>query len=188
MSDFADTLESCPSLSLYRWQQHDIMTQWHWAAIYIYICENHYLVQIRIVHAHSSIPVPWHGRWNIRATLCFTEREVLDTYIMCMRALQLAGKEREDGKDRKRGRGSDRKRGRGRALVLAEFIEVGVKKCYTCSKHTDENPHTKPGQHILSSSSLTRSKITIKQPTNNNNNGCRSVPGWVTVTEEETNA
>lgn len=84
---------------------------------------------------------------------------------MCMRALQLAGKEREDGKDRKRGRGSDRKRGRGRALVLAEFIEVGVKKCYTCSKHTDENPHTKPGQHILSSSSLTRSKITIKQRT-----------------------
>jgi len=72
---------------------------------------------------------------------------LVDTYIMCMRALQLAEKERErmakTGRKRKRERegGSDRKRGRGRALVLAEFIEVGVKKCYTCSKHTEKSTH-----------------------------------------------
>lgn len=68
---------------------------------------------------------------------------MLDTYIMCVRALQLAKRERmvKTGREREGVTEREGEGWRGRALVLAEFIEVGVKKCYTYSKHTGEKPH-----------------------------------------------
>ncbi len=132
------------------------MTQWHTLNSNAYTCVYYLHMQIRNntrMHFHTC-PMTWQMKYK-SYTLLYRERSA--TYLHNVCESSTAGRERErerqreDGKDRKRERARERARGvterkgegwRRRALVLAEFIEVGVKKCYTYSKHTDDKPHT----------------------------------------------
>lgn len=64
LSDFADTSEGCPSPNLYRRRQHGFMTQSHTPNN-----DKPYTLPLHANHTQSSIPVPWHVKWNMRATL-----------------------------------------------------------------------------------------------------------------------
>lgn len=132
-------------------------------------------MQISITHAHSSIPVPWHGRWNKSYTLLY--RESSARYLHNVYESSTAGRERE--RMVKTGREWEREgvteREGGESTCTGRVHRSGSEKVLYLFQTYWKATHTAWATYFIIKFIKRKQNNNQTKKTNNTKNGCKSV-------------